>query len=782
MSIELQSYKDKFTNSSHIVQDALDGCFLEASRVMSSNGLSTYLEGAYALYNLGKSEDLIVTYLEETPLVAKEVGEAIISEIIMSVLKMSSQTSTAILSLMLSSLPFVASRVTDLDLLKDYLKLLEKMIALSPRGVRPMLEHIEELMSKLTLGGLRRWALYGTNAHRRDLKTLEAYFSLQSADALKVLEGERRGTLFVDAHRKLQFYLRAFFDREFFLRPTSGDYENKEGIKAYIEQGIIFIPDAYDDYENITGSDCYRATTAHCAAHIIHTKKAFEASHNGFMLNSLQMACVSLLEDLRVEKICIESFPGLKKLWLNFHPILDEKQAQYNPFILDLLDLSRSILDETHISIKAHNNQIKKKFIQDFEARKDSSDFSYELGLEYYDILKTQTNVKISAGALEKLPISYRDDNRYLWNFKPSDALDLDYVLSKQQQIRKRVSLMEMLNELDCELAGDDSQEVWTLDGELYNDEGQSYNELEGKEPISAPHHYYEWDYKMQIYRPNWVTLYERRAMRGELEQIDGIFKKNRKTATKLKNAIEMLQPQGLVRHKKQIQGAELDIDECVNAMVDIRMGHTPTERLYIDKQKHERDVSVSLLMDLSQSTNDTVIGGDKTILELMQEATLLLSWAINEIGDRFAVTGFASDTRHDVKYYNFKTFQNPWNDEAKERLAGMRGEYSTRMGAAMRHTGEQLYKQKTAKKLLLILTDGAPSDIDVEDPQYLRFDTKMAVEELKAKGIICYCISLDPSAREYVARIFGANRFLIINQIEKLPEKLPMLFISLTK
>lgn len=194
------------------------------------------------------------------------------------------------------------------------------------------------------------------------------------------------------------------------------------------------------------------------------------------------------------------------------------------------------------------------------------------------------------------------------------------------------------------------------------------------------------------------------------------------------------------------------------------------------------RDLAVTILLDLSESTNDLVNGSDKTVLALTLEAATLVSTAISGIGDPFAIHGFASDGRHDVQYFRFKDFNQKFDDEAKARLAGMRGGLSTRMGAAIRHAGEQLLKQPQRRKLLLLVTDGEPSDIDERDPQHLRHDTKKAVEELYSKGILSYCLTLDPEADDYVQRIFGINNYTVIDHMNRLPEKLPTLFASLTR
>jgi nitric oxide reductase NorD protein len=190
----------------------------------------------------------------------------------------------------------------------------------------------------------------------------------------------------------------------------------------------------------------------------------------------------------------------------------------------------------------------------------------------------------------------------------------------------------------------------------------------------------------------------------------------------------------------------------------------------------------VMLLIDLSDSTNDVVLGSESTILELAREATVLLADALDKIGDPFAIHGFDSNGRHDIEYYRYKDFGAPYNDQAKAKLAGMSGKLSTRMGAAMRHAGSILKRQPSNKKLLLVITDGEPADNDVHDPQYLRFDAKKAVEELTRNGIATYCLSLDPRADQYVSRIFGARNYMVVDHVERLPEKLPLLYMGLTR
>jgi nitric oxide reductase activation protein len=168
-------------------------------------------------------------------------------------------------------------------------------------------------------------------------------------------------------------------------------------------------------------------------------------------------------------------------------------------------------------------------------------------------------------------------------------------------------------------------------------------------------------------------------------------------------------------------------------------------------------------------------------VLALTREACALMATAIEGIGDPFAVHGFASDGRHDVRYFHCKDFDQPFGVEARARLAGLRGGLSTRMGAALRHAGRHLLHQPQRRKLILLVTDGEPADVDERDPQYLRHDARKAVEELHTRGILTYCLSLDPQADAYVQRIFGTGNYTVIDRVQRLPEKLPALFASLT-
>ncbi len=779
MSIKLEDYEEFLQEAAPEIRDVLEGTFQEAARIMSPAGLQDYMDGAKSLCNLGRGSGVVITYLQEMPLVAKECGEDVIPDVISAAMKLASMVSGEVVTLLFNSLPSAARNLGDAELLRGYLTLIHQLSGTAARGLRPMLNHMDELLSKLTISGLRRWANFGAQAYRRDFANLTAYFNLESADSRAMLQKERRGVLFVKTQRKLNFYLRALWGRDFFLRPTGADYTD---FKPFIESRIFHMPDAVDDIgrddNKVAGLELYRATAAHMAAHMCYTTSPISAEQ----LSPAQMYFIGVLEDARVEYKAVKEFPGLKKLWGTLLAFEYDEPVEH-PTVAVLEHLSRMLLDPAVTTDDAELSAFAQRFHEQIAEKQDDNAFSWHMGMELFNIFAARREVP-SLRILERNRIPYRDDNRYIWEFEEFDwNAGFEYVAASQRQVRKTVSVIEMANEVDCELAGDDAQEIWTCATEMfpYEDEGVSFNEMWGKEPVSDPFHYQEWDYQIQLSRPDWTTVYERRQPKGDPQDIEDILTEYKPIAHRIRQIIDLLTPEGVQRVRNMEDGDEIDLNAAIDAMVSIRMGEQPNPRITMRNVLKNRDLSVVLLLDLSESTNEKMAGSDKTVLQLTREAATLVSTAIEGIGDPFAVHGFASDGRHDVQYFRFKDFNQHFDDEAKSRLSGMKGGLSTRMGAALRHAGHHLLKQPERRKLILLVTDGEPADIDERDPQHLRHDTKKAVEELYSTGVLSYCLTLDPNADSYVKRIFGESNYTIIDNVDRLPEKLPTLFASLT-
>jgi len=776
MSVRLEDYQEQLAGLPPAAADVLRREWPEVTRVFSPLGLDRYVRGALALAQLGRGAELVETYLEEAPAVAQELGEDAAEALLGAAMKMASRTSGAVLAQLFASAPTATKRLADPELFGAFLQLVDHLLGQVPRGVRPMLENLEMLLSQLTLGGLRRWANWGAHAYRTDVAEQARYFGLASKEAQAMLQQERRGTLFVDVQRRIRMYLRALWGRDFFLRPTSGDFDSREGYRPYIAEHFIHLPDAYDADAGVPGLERYRAAAAHCAAHVAYTRVRLVAED----LTPLEQAAIGVIEDARVEALAIAAFPGLEQLWARHHRIVAEGAPALAGVALDRV--ARALLDHGFEDADATVTQVRACFA---EARRvgrlADNAIAREIGLA---LARDLARRGLAFNPRRDAPSAdYRDDNRYVWEYEGPDLLRTPLEApDAPKQVRKRVNLMEFVNAVDVETAGDDADEIWVLGTELFDDDGTTWNEREGREPIAEPVHYAEWDYQIQLERPVWATVIERRPQLGELDAIERILAEHKQVSGRLKRLLEALQPQGVQRIRKLEDGDEIDLDAAIGALTDIRLGMQPEPRVMMRAVRNTRDLSVLALLDLSESANDEVAGQDYTVLGLTRAATVLLGEAIDRVGDAFALHGFCSDGRHDIAYYRFKNFEEPYGALAKARLAGMTAQRSTRMGAAIRHATAELRRRRSAKRLLLLVTDGEPADIDVRDPQYLRLDAKKAVEDAARAGIVTFCINLDPRADQYVARIFGAGRYMIVDHVERLPEKLPLAYAGLTR
>jgi len=774
LTFDLDRYRDTLAQCAPALQDNLDTLLSDAARQMSPAGLQIYLEAAKGLCELGRGPDLACFWLEQMPAVVKEVGEDILPDTLEAVMKLSSMTSGSVLAQLVATLPVAARRLGDIDLVRRYLEFTHRLCAKAPRGLRPMLMHLDELLSKLTLGGLRRWAEFGAQAYRRDLANLAAYFDLATPDSLAMLREQRKGTLFIDVQRKLNFFLRAFWGSDFFIRPAESDIP---GFRPFIDAGVLHLPDAVDNAASVSGVELYRACAAHLTAHLMYADHAMSAQE----LSPAQMFFIGLAEDARVEYCAAKAFPGLGRLWR----ILLSQEPSGAPAHPTLAALEHVALMLRDPAVSTDDDEIE-AIVRDFHLQMGRNghapELSRHLGLKLYHLFADRREVP-SLRLLEKIRIPYRDDNRIVWE-RDARAFHDGGTLRDQApvQVRREASVIEMANEIDCEFAGDDAQEIWRLSTPFWLDqEGCTLNQLEGTDPVSDPYCYPEWDYQVQLLRPDWVTVYERRQPVGLAGEIDEILTRHRPVTAKIRKIIDLLQPEGVARERNLEDGDDIDLNAAVDAMISIRRGETPNPRVTMRHTVKRRDLAIVVLLDLSESTGDRIKESGQSILELTREACALVATAITGVGDPFAIHGFASDGRHDVRYFRFKDFDERFDDQVKARLAGMSGGLSTRMGAAMRHAGFHLMRQSENRKLILLVTDGEPADIDERDPQHLRQDTRKVVDDLQQQGIQSYCLTLDPNADEYVRRIFGTGRYTIVDRVTRLPEKLPMLFATLT-
>lgn len=568
-------------------------------------------------------------------------------------------------------------------------------------------------------------------------------------------------------HRRyIELYLRALWDRGFVLQEAETD---SQSAISYVDGNTIHLPDQVLLKQH--SPQYYRAAATHAALHIVYGAQEFDLGEH----NLMQRTMIGLVEDLRIELAAIKQFPGLRKLWLAFHP--SQKEQLDNSQNL-MARLSRSVLDPAYQDSHMWVNK-GKQLVLDNHAELDSEESSVETGLRLANDLG-QMRLPLNSGRYEQL-IAYRDDNRCLWLETIEKRQQSDSANSSEDSLHQQKRLREEDSGVELKISTADNQHGKGY--EIKCEDKADFEFLQYQQPGEVPAlSYPEWDYRTHVLKQDWCSLTEFKGYAGSKEKITRIFDAHKTTLHRLRHIAKRLYTEKRQRIRKLLEGDEIDLDPMINAMVALRSREAPDVRVFMQEaNRQEKDMAISILLDLSQSTNQVVPGTGMTMSALMRDAVLLLGETLSIAGERFAISGFSSNGRSQVKLTNFKRFSEAF-EESKAGLADIRGEYSTRLGTAIRHSEGSLLKQPERKKLLLVITDGAPSDIDVYDSDYLQHDSWHAVHALARSGIKSFCLNLDSRADSVIEHIFGIGRFETLDNIARLPEVLSRIYLRHTR
>lgn len=286
-----------------------------------------------------------------------------------------------------------------------------------------------------------------------------------------------------------------------------------------------------------------------------------------------------------------------------------------------------------------------------------------------------------------------------------------------------------------------------------------------------------EWHYRKHVLLPGHVCVQPMTAARAEP---CGLPPHLRNTAKRLRNQFQALTP-ARIWLKGQDDGAELDLDACLEFSAERVSGAPARERgMYRDCRIRDRDMSCLLLADLSLST-DAWISNDARVIDIIRDSLFLFAEALTATGDGFAMLGFSSLKRN-VRLHVLKGFDDKYDAEARGRIAAIKPGYYTRMGAAIRYGATLLSAQRSAQRLLLILTDGKPNDLDQYEGRYGAEDTRMALIEARRQGLQPFCVTIDQEAGDYLPHLFGPAGYVVIHKPADLPKELPLLYAQMTR
>ncbi len=619
---------------------------------------------------------------------------------------------------------------------------LDRLAREAPGLVQGVARRVEVLLAGGDGIGFVDFVAAGLKATVNDRARRAAFFALDDPLA-KALLLRRSGTPgFADCERMLGAFVTGLWGGEPRLEAglPGGDGPPR---RTVIASGVALLPPVFVGATGVR--DLYRAAAAHAYAHLA----APAVRHPLLQLKPLQVVLVGLVEDARVEALAVRRFPGLRRLWAGFHVAQPGGAATTVGL---MARLARGLLDPGYSDPDGFVAKGRALFAA---VDLDDPGISRAIGgLLGNDLGQMRVQFNAKTYAVEP---AYRDDNMHLWDLPdtPDDAMSMTVDTARSAD-------------------GDEGGDQQPGDGAPAPRARDAGKDDRGAVLATYP----EWDAAAGVERPDWTTL---RDTLPVLRHAGAEWVGEAELRAQMARLVRSSVVGQSVRQSRQEDGEELDLDAAISAAIARRGGMQPDARLYRDRRPRGRDLATLVILDVSQSTAAAGPSG-QSVLAAERLAVAALATALQARGDVFALRAFASAGRDDVRLTRLKDFDEPMTAAVTARLAGLSPGLSTRLGAALRHAGAELAPRRTTRKLVLVLTDGEPSDIDVAHPQELVEDARRAVLGLRLRGIDVFGIVMDPDEAGSGAAIFGRHNAMAVRRLEELPARLAGVYFRLAQ
>ena len=382
---------------------------------------------------------------------------------------------------------------------------------------------------------------------------------------------------------------------------------------------------------------------------------------------------------------------------------------------------------------------------------------------------------------------SEEDDKKgdYAYEDKNSQESVLENQVKREQKPKKAQDVKDLFS------AWNETEEDDENPDDLQGAEAWANNEMpeQALESGDLAFSYDEWDRELNDYRVGWSRVIEKKVRQGDRNFVELARSRYRGVISSIRHQFQLMKPENLTRINREIDGEDYDLNALVEYVTDKRANSQPSENIYTKRLRKQRDVAVSLLLDQSSSTARTITRNPlqpythpgRRIIEIEKEGLVLMSEALEAVGDVYSINGFTSEGRRNVKFYVVKDFNEKYSEEIEKRIGGITFQNNTRMGAAIRHAAAKLVRQESRTKLLIILTDGRPYDHDYGDARYAREDVREALTEAKMQGITPFCITIDRESEAELRDLYGDVGYTIIDDVLSLPERMPNIYRRLT-
>lgn len=283
-----------------------------------------------------------------------------------------------------------------------------------------------------------------------------------------------------------------------------------------------------------------------------------------------------------------------------------------------------------------------------------------------------------------------------------------------------------------------------------------------------APLTYPEWDYRINAYHPEAATVHVVPCGAGVESWVEQTLERHRGLLQQIRRQFELLRA-GRSRLRKQVDGDEIDLEAYLESKCDFRAGLPLAQGLYQTQRRVHRDLAIVLLVDVSGST-DSWVAAHRRIIDVEREALLLVCVALEGLMQPYAVQAFSGDGPEHVTIRDVKSFEERFSPAVTRRISSLEPEQYTRVGAAVRHATALLMGQPARHRLLLLLSDGKPNDVDQYSARYGVEDFRQAVVEAKLQGLSPFCLTIDRQAASYLPLVFGTGHYALLTRPELLP------------
>jgi hypothetical protein len=692
-----------------------------------------------------------------------------------------------------------------------------------------------------TLEQFQSWAREGAALHREDRRKAQAYYALESKSSQDSLRGAHDGVALESVAHLLRLYVEGLTGREMIIAPLGSIPEESkinDGQTIQLPSVVAEFGSPDEDFK------LYKVLAAHASGQVefgtrlagspdIHAAlyeidRHFEAEeqrlreaeltgnrefaqysnaeHLGrparpplaqelveiadykfvlsrFPNSQLAARIFTTLENGRIDWRLRSAYRGIRRdldfvrgRLVDRRPPIAEltvEQAVYE--MLFQITLCGGVIDETARRAYAEVIRDFERVVADYIRRDDATvGDSLMATFRVYELLQGRRN--------EVQNESEQDEQQ---KDSENDASENNQGENEQQQTASQQQRRpEVFNQWSQSV-----EETMPADTELLNELMNAETSEQELQEGDEVYFYDEWDRELGDHRAKWCRVVQRENRKGHRDFVEQVRARYSGVISSIRHQFQMLKPESLRKIKGELDGEDYDLQALIDHYVDKKTTGRPSDRLYIRRIRRERDVAVAFLLDMSSSTARTITRhpnqpytrpGQK-IIDIEKQGLVLMSEALEAVGDAYSISGFTSEGRRNVKYFVIKKFGEHYSPEVERRIGGITYHNNTRLGAAIRHAAAGLERQDARTKLLIVLSDGRPYDHDYGDSRYAREDTKMALRHTKILGITPFCITIDRESEAELKDLYGEVGYTIIDDVMSLPERMPGIYRRLT-